>query len=303
MPKFQVEKSIDINAPAPRVRDTIQDYRQWSVWSPWLCMEPSAKVDCSGLAATPGHAYCWEGELVGSGRMTLAEIDGNTDKMDLTFLKPFKSTAKVEFTTTELDAGNTRVTWCMDSGLPFFLFFMTGTMKAMIGMDYHRGLQMLKEYVETGVVTSKTEIVGIVDVPAILYAGVSADSELSNISTSMEQAFGKLTQITASNTTDEYCGAVYHSMNIKTGHCSYTAFAPVNENTATGSIATCKALKVVHTGRYQHLGNAWSTANNYQRHKKLKKNKNIHPFELYQNDPQQVAAEELITEIYLPVNS
>jgi len=250
MPKFKIERSIDINAPAARVRSAIQDYGQWSVWSPWLCMEPSATVICSGTAATTGHAYSWEGDMVGSGRMELVAIDGTTDNMDLTFLKPFKSTAKVAFETVALDADNTRVTWHMDSGLPFFLFFMVGTMKAMIGMDYDRGLKMLKEYVETGVVTSTTEIVGVVDAPAITYAGVSADSALPNISESMGQTFPQLMKMT-----------------------------------------------------YQHLGNAWSTANSYLRHKKLKRNKQIHPFELYQNDPQNVAASELITEVYLPVNS
>lgn len=303
MPKFKIERSIDINAPAARVRSAIQDYGQWSVWSPWLCMEPSATVICSGTAATTGHAYSWEGDMVGSGRMELVAIDGTTDNMDLTFLKPFKSTAKVAFETVALDADNTRVTWHMDSGLPFFLFFMVGTMKAMIGMDYDRGLKMLKEYVETGVVTSATEIVGVVDVPAITYAGVSADSALPNISESMGQTFPQLMKMTEGITTADYAGVIYHSMNIKTGHCSYTAFAPVDETAATGSIVTCKALKVVHTGSYQHLGNAWSTANSYLRHKKLKKNKQIHPFELYQNDPQNVAASELITEVYLPVNS
>jgi len=303
MPKFHIERSVDINAPATKTRDAIQDYHQWEIWSPWLCMEPGAKLDFEGTKATTGHAYSWEGDMVGAGRMELAGIEGNSDHMDLTFIKPFKSTAKVRFETTSIDQNNTRVTWHMDSGLPFFMFFMVGTMKSMIGMDYERGLKLLKEYVETGAVTSKTEIVGVVDVPATHYAGVSASSQLQSISESMEETFAKVEALTDGKTTQEIAGSIYHTMNIKSQHCEYTAFAPVNESDATGSIPDCRALKVIHTGSYQHLGNAWSTINNYQRHKKMKKNKRVPPFEFYMNNPQKVAAKDLVTEIYLPVNA
>jgi len=302
MPKFKIEKSIEINAPAARVRSAIQDYQQWSTWSPWLCMEPEASIDCQGVAATVGHTYSWEGHMVGVGRMELTEIVDNIDKMHLTFLKPFKSTASVEFETTEIDADTTQVNWRMDSGLPFFLFFMVGTMKTMIGMDYDRGLRLLKEYVETGAVTSKTEIIGIVDAPAINYAGVSGASDLADISESMQQSFTQLENLTEGKTTDDYAGAIYTNMNLKNQHCQYTVFAPVDDTTASASIKSCRALKVVHTGSYQHLGNAWATANTWQRHKKLKRSKRPHPFELYRNNPEHVAASELVTEIYLPVN-
>lgn len=303
VPKFHIEKSIEINAPAERVRQSILDYHQWEIWSPWLCMEPSAKIDFEATAATPGHAYSWEGDMVGAGRMELAGSDGNTDHMDLTFLKPFKSTAKVKFETTAIDTDNTRVTWHMDSGLPFFMFFMVGTMKAMIGMDYDRGLKMLKQYIETGTVSSNIEIIGVVDMPALHYAGVSSESQLSKISDSMTASFTQLIKSSKDKITDEFCGAIYTDMNIKTQHCHYTAIAPVAESDATGSIPDCRALKVVHTGDYQHLGNAWATANTYQRHNKFKKNKQLPPFELYLNDPQKTPAKDLITEVFIPVNA
>lgn len=303
MPKFQIEKSIDINAPAAKVRRIIQDYGQWGVWSPWLCMEPDATLQMEGTAASIGHAYSWQGDMIGSGRMALAEVTGNVDKMDLTFLKPFKSTAKVEFETTTIDDNNTKVSWRMDSGLPFFMFWMVGTMKAMIGMDYDRGLKLLKEYAETGTVTSKTEIVGIVEVPQTHYIGVDASTPLPEIHHSMDTTIPRVIALTEGKTTDDIIGSIYHKMDIKKQHCEYTSFAPVSQADATDSIASCKAIKVVHTGSYPHLGNAWSTANTYQRHKKIKKNKLIPPFELYINDPAKVAGKDLVTEIYLPIQA
>ena len=314
MPKFHIERSIDINAPAHQARAVIQDYQQWEIWSPWLCMEPTASLEIEGTAATPGHAYSWTGDMVGAGRMELSAIDGESDLMDLTFIKPFKSTAKVKFVTTAIDAGKTRVTWHMDSGLPIFLFFMIGTMKAMIGMDYERGLKLLKEYVETGTVTSHTEIVGEVNAPTTHYAGVSAESQLQSLSQSMQQTFPKVMALVEDKSTltegkatkatrGAMCGAIYHRMDIKSQRCEYTAFASVDEDDATGSIPDCRALKVIHTGSYHHLGNAWSTVNSYQRHRKLKLNKQVAPFEFYMNDPEKVASKDLVTEIYLPIKS
>lgn len=310
MPKFHIERSININAPVEQVRAVIQDYQQWEIWSPWLCMEPSAKLDVEGTAATPGHAYSWTGDMVGAGRMELSAIEGETDFMDLTFLKPFKSTAEVRFVTTPVDAGNSRVTWHMDSGLPVFLFFMVGTMKAMIGMDYERGLKLLKEYVETGTTTSNTEIVGVVNVPATGYAGLSEASQLQSLSQSMQETFPKVMALLPAKPASvdgkdspQLCGAIYHKMDIKTQHCEYTAFAQVDQAHATGSIPECRALKVIHTGSYHHLGNAWSTVNSYQRHKKMKLNKGVSPFEFYMNNPEHVAPEDLVTEVYLPVKA
>ncbi len=310
MPKFNIERSIDISAPIQQTRAVIQDYQQWEIWSPWLCMEPTARLEIEGSPATPGHAYSWTGDMVGAGRMELSAIDGESDLMDLTFIKPFKSTAKVKFVTTAIDANNTRVTWHMDSGLPIFLFFMVGTMKAMIGMDYERGLKLLKEYVETGTVTSRTEIVGVVNIPATHFVGQSAVSPLPSLSQSMKEIFPKVMALAEGKSVaseDENiqasCGAIYHKMNIKTQHCEYTAFATVGQTDASGSIPSCRAVKVIHTGSYHHLGNAWSTINSYQRYKKLKLNKQVAPFEFYMNDPENTAPKDLVTELYLPVKS
>jgi hypothetical protein len=52
----------------------------------------------------------------------------------------------------------------MDSKQPFFQFFLKGMMTSLIGMDYERGLRMLKDYVETGSVPSTLEFPGIQEI-------------------------------------------------------------------------------------------------------------------------------------------
>ena len=308
MPAYHVEKKIRIEANESRVRPAVEDFREWPKWSPWLCMEPTAQLNFVGTPGQVGHGYDWDGKLVGAGSMKIAAVEATQQKMDLAFLRPFKSKAAVTLEITPTSDSQTEVTWRMDGKLPFFLSFMVGTMKALIGMDYTRGLKMLKEYVETGNVNSKTEIVGIVDVPSIHYLGVEARCTMDEIGASMGQTMPAAHKCA----TDHHVqmqgppGAVYQKVDLKRGRCHYTAIvqtgSPVQiEGVTTGTIAACKALKVIHTGKYEHLGNAWSAAMTYQRHKKLKPLKSQPGFELYPTDPSVTPESEWVTEIFVPV--
>ena len=174
MPKVAVRKSIIINAPLEKVYESVRDFKQWPVWSPWLITEP----ECQVTYADDGDQYAWDGNVVGSGEMAvLSEEKPNEITYQLTFLKPFKSQAGVAMNFAAKDGG-TEIVWSMDSKLPFFLFFMRPMMTAIIGMDYERGLRMVKEYLETGEVRSKPEFPGQVAVSAVPYLGVRRECSI-----------------------------------------------------------------------------------------------------------------------------
>ena len=308
MPAYHVERSIRMDANEAKVRPAIEDFNNWPHWSPWLCMEPNASLHVFGSPGQVGHGYEWDGQLVGSGNMRIATVEPNRQRMELHFLKPFKSQAKVAIEITSDGPDQTLVTWHMDGNLPFFLFFMRGMMKTMIGMDYARGLKMLKEYVETGTVKSKTEVVGIVDVPQSHFIGVDDHCTMDGIGESMQRTLPAAQRFVEENQL-EVCGppgAVYHRVDLKHQQCHYTAIVPTSrgvqiEGAECGQIAPCRALKIIHTGSYDHLGNAWTTAMAYQRYKKIKPLKSQPPFERYPSDPDNTAAEDLVTEIFVPV--
>ena len=310
MPAYHVERSIEINASAERVRPALSDFAEWPKWSPWLCMEPNATLNVAGSPGTTDHGYDWDGELVGAGRMQMTSIDASRQEMDLHFVRPFKSEARVILEIEPLGSDATRVTWHMHGKMPIFLFFMLGMMKAMIGMDYERGLRMLKEYVETGAVKSRTALAGIVDAPGMEYVGVEARCAIAEIGDSMGETMPALHRIVMENAHEMSGppGTIYNDFNIKAQTCHYTSFAPTQgrveiDGATSGTIAPCKALKVIHTGSYDHLGNAWSTGMAYQRYKKLKPLKRQPPFEIYVSDPERTPAQEIVTEIYLPLRA
>lgn len=312
MPKIHVEKSIRINAPLETVKAAIENFSVWPAWSPWLISEPDATVTVHGTAGQTGHSYDWNGDLVGSGSMKIESITGGRQNMDLQFLRPFKSQAKVAMEIQQ-DGATTAVSWIMDSSLPFFLFYMTGMMRSMIGMDYERGLKMLKAYCETGKVDSRIEIIGVVDTPECRFVGYDTSSGLNSMAESMAESLpriAKQAESTGLTPNASAIGAIYNDMNIKSDYCDYTAIVPVVESLdsiklsdgfRSGTLGGCKALKVIHHGAYEFLPNGWSAAFSYQRNKKLKLLKKQKPYEFYPDDPATTPAAELKTEIYIPV--
>jgi hypothetical protein len=307
MPAIHVERSVRIAAPVSRVRPAVEDFHQWPRWSPWLCMEPNAKVSVYGAPGSADHGFAWDGELVGTGSIKMVSIADGRQTMELSFRRPFRSTATSRFELKPVGQ-ETDVVWHMDSKLPFFLFFMVDMMKTMIGMDYERGLTMLKEFVEAGEVKARTDVVGLVEVPPWHYVGVEASCSLDDMGPSMEQSLPAAHAIVTDHKIEMSGppGALYHAFDMKRRQCRYTAFMPTVSRPSiagvpSGSPAACRAIKVVHTGSYRHLANGWSAAMAYQRAKKFRPLKSHAPFEVYISDPRETAEAELVTEIYIPV--
>ncbi|MFH0350442.1 MAG: SRPBCC family protein [Chromatiales bacterium] len=97
---FRIERSPGIKASPEKVFAFINDFRQWTPWSPWEKIDPDLKRSYSGAASGKGTVYAWEGNnKVGMGRM---EIMDSTPPakiiIKLDFLKPFEAPNTAEFT-------------------------------------------------------------------------------------------------------------------------------------------------------------------------------------------------------------
>ena len=306
MPKMHISKSAVINAPVEKVFNTVNDFHTWSEWSPWLIAEPEAKVN----VASDGKYYEWIGNRVGTGEMKVAEEKSNEHvHYDLTFLKPWKSKAKTSFYLKPKGNG-TEITWVMDSSLPFFMFWMKKQMEAFVGMDYDRGLAMLKDYVEDGKVHSALDFKGESTFPGTKYVGIKRETSIDNIGPDMQSDIQKLGSYFEGK--NSIVGgpliSIYHKWDPVKGKVSYTSAVPVKEipddipaGMLQGSIPATKTYSVMHKGPYGHLGNAWTTLSMMQRNKEIKCPKNIHPWEIYHNNPHETPEKELLTEIVFPL--
>lgn len=306
MPKMNIERSITINAPIDKVHAIISDYHHWSSWSPWLIMEPETKV----TVQPDGKYYEWVGNRTGAGNMTItSEKENSSVKMDLVFLKPWKSKAKVGFKlTSENDA--TKVSWDMQSSLPFFMFWMKKMMEQFVGMDYERGLRLLKDYAEDGETHSKLTFKGKEAFGGTKFIGIKTNCSKETIAKKMREDMPKLFELSQSLNIEITGPAFtqYHKWNMVKNDIRYTSGIPVNtipenlpEGFYSGEIPAMNVYTLEHVGPYPHLGNAWTTMYTMQRNKEFAVNKKVHPFETYHNSPGNTPENELITKVHFPV--
>jgi effector-binding domain-containing protein len=305
-----VSRQITIAKPLSLVRQVLLDFKIRD-WSPWLCMDKQTQVDSFGELGRINSGFRWQSQWVGAGQLTLESISDNTLQLQLEFFKPWHSVANVTYLLVPLNDNSTELTWSMTGSLPIWLFFMQSMMQAYIGMDYQRGLLMLKDYLESGHVFSDTEVCGVVDVPSVDYVGVRRLCTTDTIGPDMQMGCGELlAQFGQSGL--QQTGVpftIYHDWNIKTGRCDYTFALQIEPgqtvefpNLIQSNRPSVKALKLTHTGDYKHLGNAWATAySRIQNDKTLKQNKKQPGFEIYVNDLSVTEAKDLLTEVYVPI--
>ena len=306
--KYHVEKSITIKKDLGTVKKYIENFRHWNVWSPWTIISPDTTIDVSGKAGHAGHEMTWEDDIIGSGSNTLIKNSKTQLLYDLRFIKPFKSQAQTRFVFKKVSKG-TKVTWTMDSSLPFFMFFMVNTMKNWIGMDYERGLRMLKEVLEKGKIRAKTTNAGIVPFEGFSYVGIQRTIHIDEVAQWMQQDFDQLIEdiVVQKDKSAKHWLSLYPKMNMNNMKMTYIAAVSDEEigsedlgkDYIRGTVKTGKALEIKHNGSYDFIGNAWSMGMMYMRAKKIKGN-GI-PFEQYWNSPKEVKPHELKSSIFFPV--
>lgn len=316
MPKFHVTRSIELEADPNKVFEAVADFGKWPTWSPWLLAEPDAKLEFGEKLDERGGWYSWDGEIVGAGKMTHLELSapgpsGSGFIRDrLNFLRPWKSEASVRMDFESVGASGTKLTWSMDSSVPIFLFFLKPILTSVIGMDYDRGLRMLKDLVDGGTIHSKTDTHGVKPVEGMTVAGLSKRCHLSEIGESM----GKVMQTVKEKLTSagmsepQQWVSLYHDLNLKTQIMDFTTGVkiPADSEPPAGlvvkTVPPTQAFHVTHVGDYKHLGNAWFAAHQHLQATKRKANRKVPGVEIYSDGP-ETPAEERVTKLQIAVKS
>jgi len=299
MPALLVERNEFIKKPRVEVYAEVRDFSRWPTWSPWLICEP----ECQVKFAEDGRSYSWDGKIIGSGGMTIQEEEeGEWICYELQFLKPWKSKSKVRFTFKDEDGG-TRVNWSMNGSLPWFIFFLKKMMEGMVGMDYERGLLMLKSRMETGEVASQLEVVGVNKVSGFRYVGLRNECDMDDLGESMKADFEKLEGKV--NDVKGPAFAQYVRWDFGKRRVGYIIGIPSEEEVdgdlETGEIPSLNCFQIRHVGNYKYLGNAWSTAICHGRAKTFRQSRKVYPFEIYETSPKETSEDESKTLVCMPV--
>lgn len=150
MGSYEVVRSTTVSAEPARLHALVDDFHEWTAWSPWEGLDPDLERSYTGPAKGIGARYAWSGNRkAGAGSM---EITGSMpERIDvaLEFLKPFKNSTKVWFTFVPAGSGTT-VSWHMageTSGVMALLGKVV-PMDKLVGKDFEKGLARLKAAAE-----------------------------------------------------------------------------------------------------------------------------------------------------------
>ncbi|MBS2097977.1 SRPBCC family protein [Carboxylicivirga linearis] len=306
---YYITRSIELDVSREKAFELISDFNTWTSWSPWLCLEPDANVSVSKDGKAIGAVYKWTGKMVGVGEIEHKSLKKDVSlEQEIRFLKPFKSRSDV-FWMLSGKGEMCELTWGMKGKMPFLFKFMAKNMEPWIGMDYERGLKMIKDKLELGSIASEIKIDGIENIQPDQFIATRTSCNMKDISSSMKEAFNQLNNLANDkNIQAEKALAIYHNFDIKNPVCEYSAGIITSSqfNLSNGfyvaTLPAKKALKVTFKGDYKHLSNAWSAAYMYARSKKLKVSRSIDPIEFYLTDPtKETDPAKWITEVYLPL--
>lgn len=310
MPSYHVAREVEILASPHKVYEVLVDYRTWKTWSPWLISEPEALVTVSDNPSSVGSQYVWKGKVTGEGELQHQKlVPAKKIEDELRFIKPFQSTSSVAFELQPKGDG-TLLTWTMDGKLPWFLFWMVPMMRTLLGMDFQRGLNMLKEWIETGSIQSKIKVHGVETCRPIRMAGIAGTCDIYEIGSALDKAISEAkAEFQRHNlATDGKMISVYTDFRFKKQEFDFIggflipedAQVPGSSKLQVWTIPASKSFRVEHIGSYRHLGNGWSVANQLVRFKKLKQPR-TGTFEIYQTTPPETPEAELSTDIILPL--
>jgi hypothetical protein len=143
---FRLERATTIKATPERILALINDFRRWTLWSPWEKLDPALKRSYGGPASGPGAIYEWLGNSkVGQGRMEILASSPSATTIKLDFIKPFEAHNIADFTLVP-QGDSTMITWAMHGPNSYLakLMHLFFNMDKLVGGDFERGLANLK---------------------------------------------------------------------------------------------------------------------------------------------------------------
>ena len=148
-PKFNVTRSLTINAPPDKIYALVADPRRWKEWTVWNQRDPAMAITYSGPPSGSGAGWAWKSKSEGDGRMTFTTAEPGRRLGYELFFPDFGTTSTGELLLVPAGAG-TQLSWTMNGDMGSNLMFrwMTLFVDRMVGKDFDGGLANLKVLAE-----------------------------------------------------------------------------------------------------------------------------------------------------------
>jgi effector-binding domain-containing protein/carbon monoxide dehydrogenase subunit G len=304
-----IERSVVIERPASLIFATVNSFQRFAEWSPWQELDPNMTVSIEGPRSGAGAKYSWKGnDKVGVGVQTIVQA---TENESVTYDLQFGDGASKSTLLLAPQDGNTRVTWTLDTDMgmnPIGRYFGL-MMDSMVGKDFERGMTKLKALVET---LPNVDIAGFVVEPAqtpaltVAYLSKSTTSDAAAISKAYAEAYGEIGKFMATNKLLQVGPPLGIDGPMDATTFTFEAAIPVDRADAAAAsgvalkqLAAMPALKSTHRGAYEQLSATYAKLDAYAAAHGYATAGGV--ISSYVDDPANVAADQVRTELYLPV--
>lgn len=315
--RLLVERQIEIAAEPARVYQALNGYREFRKWSPLVATEPDGGFVIEGPATGVGARLMWTGNDIGSGReeIVLSEPQ-RLIRTKLTYVDSWPLSEGEGTFRIEPASNGAEVTWTLASPLGNNPVARWMGLKASYdyGHRFDLGLAALKTYLEgEGAVFEEPFSAELLSVQAqpILYSkgqGVTRDGSASR---ALGQAYRRILDYVKS-TNEEVAGAplaITESFDDATGLWRFEAAIPLAAKPAApppadagvllGTTPSGRVARFVHTGPYARINETYTRITSYMRANQLVVRDRS--WEEYVNDPGSTPEDQLITNIYFPI--
>jgi hypothetical protein len=140
---FRFERSATLAASPAALFAQVNDHHKFSVWNPFLKLDPNVKNTYSGPNEGVGAVCSWDGNSdIGAGSSTIIESKpGELVRMRMDWKRPMAATSTVDFTFVP-QGDKTVVTWAMYGKNSFICkaISMVMSMDKMVGPEFEKGL-------------------------------------------------------------------------------------------------------------------------------------------------------------------
>lgn len=149
---IRVSQSILINAPADMVFEEVNNFKQWSHWSPWHKKDPTAVMTYEGPDSGVGCKMMWDSKnpKVGKGSQEIIKIIPNRHIEVALSFAGWNHITRANWDFEEREGNSTYVTcsYTSHTGKNIWHKYMAIMIKPSLEKDYIKGLQQLKAHVE-----------------------------------------------------------------------------------------------------------------------------------------------------------
>lgn len=311
---FEFNRTRVIDAPPEVIYNTVNDYKEWPRFSPWIEQDMDANLTYDEISSGNNAGYSWEGDVLGEGYMkTINTNPHESISQEINFTKPFESSANInwKFDSTE---NVTKVTWEMNGQQDFMTKMyvaFAGSIEENTGPDFERGLFKLDSIVQADMKRYEISVDGITQHSGGFYLYASASAKMDSFEDKMSQLMPKVRGFAKENniTMAGNPFVIYHKWDAENNAVIFSCCVPTttkvlatDSEILTGQITPFRAVKTTLKGNYGNLQRAWEKARNYIQSNQLTQPQDAMAIESYLNDPSSTPnPANLITEIYLEI--